>query len=446
MNNQLVIRLREIELTLSSEVDWGLFDGDGQHLCSSSSPLAQLRLDANNVIDEFSIVVIVPGEAINLLSPSFPSRQLKQIKQALPFMVEEMIADEIENVHIALPDQFDGADGVVDLAVVSHAVLINWLDILHSVKLSPTRIISDVLCIPFHAGQLSLLLDDKRVMMRSGQHSGLVLPIEDFGFLFASWMEQHSKQDAVSAKPVINIAYSSQSNNGSSASSDDRLVDTNGHVEPEVVAFVRQHHQGCEIKVTAYHEPIAEILVSSYSNERLERQLNLLQGGYAVSAAGKNDWSNWRSVISVVAIGLLSYLLLMAGSGWYFNGKGNSLDAEAVLLYQQLFPNERRIVSPKKQMQNHIRLSGGGKNSDFLPILASLASTLAADSDELKLIVDQLRFDGGSGELQIQLRSSSIEKLDQLKRNLEGIGWEVDINSAAEQDDYVMGRLVMRRL
>ena len=100
MNNQLVIRLREIELTLSSEVDWGLFDGDGQHLCSSSSPLAQLRLDANNVIDEFSIVVIVPGEAINLLSPSFPSRQLKQIKQALPFMVEEMIADEIENVHI----------------------------------------------------------------------------------------------------------------------------------------------------------------------------------------------------------------------------------------------------------------------------------------------------------------------------------------------------------
>ena len=68
MNNQLVIRLREIELTLSSEVDWSLFDGDGQHLCSSSSsPLAQLRLNANNVIDEFSIVVIVPGEAINLL-------------------------------------------------------------------------------------------------------------------------------------------------------------------------------------------------------------------------------------------------------------------------------------------------------------------------------------------------------------------------------------------
>ena len=122
------------------------------------------------------------------------------------------------------------------------------------------------------------------------------------------------------------------------------------------------------------------------------------------------------------------------------------MDAEAVLLYQQLFPNERRIVSPKKQMQNHIRLSGGGKNSDFLPILASLASTLAADSDELKLIVDQLRFDGGSGELQIQLRSSSIEKLEQLKRKLEGIGLEADINSAAEQDDYVMGRLVVRRL
>ena len=208
---------------------------------------------------------------------------------------------------------------------------------------------------------------------------------------------------------------------------------------------MRQNHQNCEIKVNAYHESITEILASGYSDNRLADRLNLLQGGYAVSRSGDSNWRNWRTLGSVAVIGLLAYLLLVVGSGWYFDNKADSLDAEAVTLYKQLFPNERRIVSPKKQMQNHLRMSGAGTNSYFLPILASLAATLAGDSSEMKLTVDQLRFDATSGELQFQVRSSSIEQLDQLKRELAEIGLEVDINSATEQDDYVMGRLVVRR-
>ncbi|MEH6556961.1 MAG: type II secretion system protein GspL [Oceanicoccus sp.] len=448
MNNQLVIRLREIELTPSSEVDWVLFDGSGQYVCASSSPLDHVRQYASNEVSDFSVVVIVPGEAVNLLSPSIPSKQLKQIKQALPFMVEELIADDIENVHIAMPEHVDGSEGVVDVAVISHATLINWLDQLHSSQLSPDSIISDVLCMPFHRSELSLLLDGKRVMMRSGKHSGLVLQIEDFGFLFGNWLSQYSEKEGVATKPVIHITYSSQSNNGSSDSHDDESTDRDEErsSEPEVVTFVRQNYQNCEVKVNAYHESITEILASSYSNNRLADQLNLLQGGYAVSRSGDSNWRNWRALTSVVVIGLLTYLLLVAGSGWYFDNKADSLDAEAVTLYKQLFPNERRIVSPKKQMQNHLRMSGAGNDSHFLPILASLATTLAGDGDEMKLTVDQLRFDTASGELQFQVRSSSIEKLDQLKRELAEIGLEVDINSATEQDDYVMGRLVVRRL
>jgi|GEM_PF-861099 len=444
MNNQLVLRLHNIELTPSSDVDWVLFDSDGHHLGGSTCSLDDVRRNVSKEGENFSIVVVVPGEAVSLLSLSIPTRQPRKIKQALPFMVEELVADDIENVHMALPEQFSATDDLIDTAVVSHATLIHWLDLLHSHSLSPDRIVSDVQCIPFHSKQLSLLLDDKRVLMRNGQYRGMVLQIEDFGFLFGNWLGQQRIDDSAIAKPTIHIAYSAQS--ASSQMAEGLDGESVKNEEPEVISFIRNHHEGYELNITAYQESVTDILASGCDSRKGKNQINLLQGGYSVSRSGESGWQHWRAAASVVGIGLLSYLLLVGTTGWYFDSQAESLDAQAATLYKQLFPNERRIVSPKKQMQNHLRQDGGITNGRFLPLLAKTSGRLSADNSELKITIDQLRFDAVAGDLQIQVRSPSIEKLDQFKRELAEEGLQVDINSATEQDDYVLGRLAVRRL
>ncbi len=97
-------------------------------------------------------------------------------------------------------------------------------------------------------------------------------------------------------------------------------------------------------------------------------------------------------------------------------------------------------------MQNYLRISGTSTNTAFLALLAETAKQLGNQDSDLALTVNQLRFDSERGDLQFEVQSQSLDQLDQLKQQLANAGLQVDISSATEQDNIVMGRIVVRSL
>ena len=71
-------------------------------------------------------VVIVPGQPVRLERVSLPLKRRQQREKALPYALEEGLADSLERTHFALAAGLGGDDDLA--AIVSRAQMAAWVD------------------------------------------------------------------------------------------------------------------------------------------------------------------------------------------------------------------------------------------------------------------------------------------------------------------------------
>lgn len=424
MKPQLVLQLPGAALDANTPVAWSVFDEDGRLQASGRAALASVRAEADVYFRGGETLVLVPGEYVLLLHVRLPTRQLRHIKQALPYMVEEMIADNIEDVHLAMPGGRLDWDEGVPVAVVRHHLLIDWLDQLYHCGLQPDFLGPDVLAVPWREQVRQYFVapapnGGTRILFRNGVYSGQVIAPHNLPVLLAA---------SADAGALVALRRDVISGGEDSA-----------QVLPAISETFRQT-LGADVDVAPFAESTTEVLAASAVRER-GQMLNLLQGGYRVQRRGVSGGQWQRRAAMIAAVGLLGYALLAAGSGLYFSWRAQQLEQQSVALYRQLFPGERRIISPKKQMANHLRDSGQVVTESLLPLLAKAANGFAADPATR---IDELRFNQQQKNLHVQLRAPSLDALELIKKQLQGNGLEAEIGSASTQGAVTVGRMQIR--
>ena len=90
---------------------WVLQDanGDTQAHGSGESRHSIEQVLAQNALEHVQLLGLVPGEDVLFCVADIPARQSRYIAQALPYAVEEQIAQDIDTVHLALGEP--GPDG-----------------------------------------------------------------------------------------------------------------------------------------------------------------------------------------------------------------------------------------------------------------------------------------------------------------------------------------------
>lgn len=418
MKQRLVIQLPSAHLDAATLIAWHVFDDNDRLQRSGSDALQQLSAALTDVLAGCETLVLVPGELVLLTSVQIPSRQMRQIKQALPYMVEELIADNIEEVHMAMAEQKPVEGEPLHVAVVRHELLIGWLDQLYQHGIKPDRIFPDSLAAPWREHSRSFFLSGERVLYRDALFGAQVF----FRAQAAAMLPLLSRQFAAAelgAVPRYLLGV------GSDGVADDFRQQLNEqlHVDVEVIE---------------YAESAGEVLAANAVRQR-DDSINLLQGGYKVQR--HEGVARWRNTAAVAVVGLVLFCTVSVASGIWFNSRADRLESETFTLYRELFPQERRVVSPRKQMQAHLRGAGSTAVSP-LPLLSKSALGLRDNNVQL----DELRYSQKSHDLQIQLRVPTMEILDRIKQQLNGVGLSVDISSATQRGQETLGRLQIQEL
>lgn len=426
MKPQLVLQLPSVTVTAETLVHWAVFDADGHLRASGDSALRSVNTTVAAYFREGETRVLVPGELVLLTSVRIPTKQLRHIKQALPYMVEEMIADNIEEVHIALPSGKLDWDGDVPVAVVRHEWLIDWLDQLYHYGIKPDFLGPDTLATPWREHSESYFVAPGatagrwRVLCRDGVYRGQVVAVPNLPVLLTAQAGAHVGAIAAVARHVVS---------GGSDSSEG----------VQQAAAAAQQQFGSDVEIAPFAETSAEVLAATALRQR-DQMINLLQGGYRVQRRSQ-DGPVWRRAASVAAIGLALYAALAGGGGLYFSWRAQQAEAQTFALYRELFPGERRVVSPRKQMANHLRGNGQPVAESLLPLLAKASAGFGNDANTR---IDELRFNQQQNNLQVQLRTSSLEVLEQIKKRLDASGLAAEIGSAQEQAGGTVGRMQIR--
>ncbi|MCB1693893.1 MAG: hypothetical protein KDI19_14085, partial [Pseudomonadales bacterium] len=114
-------------------------------------------------------ILVVPAEYVLLTRASIPSRQQRQLLQALPYAVEEQLAADVEDCHFAVGPRAE--DGSVSAAVIETTLLAGWLERLDACGVSVEQALIDVLQVPRVQGS-TLLVDGDRCLVRTGPTAG----------------------------------------------------------------------------------------------------------------------------------------------------------------------------------------------------------------------------------------------------------------------------------
>jgi general secretion pathway protein L len=118
--------------------------------------------------------MLVPSESVLLLAVDLPLASRAKRIAALPFAIEDRIADPLDAVHIALGAELAPQRYLV--AVVRHALMRQWVEAADAAGLGHAAIVPDALALPVpEAGEWSAEAADGRVLVRTGDGTGFAV-------------------------------------------------------------------------------------------------------------------------------------------------------------------------------------------------------------------------------------------------------------------------------
>jgi general secretion pathway protein L len=359
------------------------------------------------------VTVLLPGELTLLDCVQLPARGQRQALQALPFVVEEQLADEIEKTHLAVG--LRRPDGRWPVIVVDLAIMESLLACSEQNKLRVKAVYVDAQLLPVPEAHLSILMHGERVLFHSSRSVAV------FDRELAASMIHFLTGDSIVSH--VNIRY--------------QRDDEQQHLLAQQLSTEFSALGETQVAMDATNLPLPALLLPVTHASAI----NLLQGRFVVrQASGSFQW--WQIAAAVVMFAWLGQLGLQIGSGWYFNHGTTAMEILAENQYKKLFPNAKHVSSPRKRLESRLASDGESSSGDsFASIFGGSVQALNAMPDREGFSVEQLRYESKRGQLELELTAKSIDQLDQYKQELSKIGLSSRISSANDSEGHISGRM-----
>ncbi|MGL6163828.1 MAG: GspL family type II secretion system protein ExeL, partial [Aeromonas veronii] len=167
MSESLVIRLGTNK---QQPVAWLVWSGQEQEIIASGTlPSADALGELQERAGGRPVVTLVPGSDLIFRRVTLPGRYNRQSAAALPYLLEEQIASDVDELHLVVLAH-EGQQ--VDLMAVDRQKMGEWLGWLDAAGLKSLQLLPDVLALPQAAHGWSALQLGNEWLVRQGPCQG----------------------------------------------------------------------------------------------------------------------------------------------------------------------------------------------------------------------------------------------------------------------------------
>jgi len=333
-----------------------------------------------------AVTLVLPAEVCSFFAVNLPTRKARWISQALAYAVEELLAENVDDLHLTHGEEL--ADGRRRVIAIRRQTLADWLEDLRTLGLNIVAIHVDADLLPREHTQL--LFIGERALLGGTPEARLA-------FASAQW-----PQLAMQCPPPIHAQ-------GTLAAPPAPLDDYQQLADPY------------------------RFLAGGRS-----AALDLAQGDFAVRAADAG-LGRWKPLFGVLGLVLLVQLGFNLGQAWYLERQAEQYAEASRALYTELFPEDVRIVNLRAQFDGHIG-QGGAASAQFMALLDEVARVM---DGSIPVTIDQLEYSDARNDLALQVRAYDFAALEQLRQRLGETGLGVELGSASRDGDAVSARIVI---
>ena len=417
MTEYLVIRLGEDPKQLAH---WIAVDSSG---ATRGPPVAGMLNEASKDVGEREVIVLVPGADVLTTSVDIPVRGGARLQAALPYALEEHLAEDVDKLHFAAGPR--RANGRTPVSVVDHKRIAQWLDVLAGADIHAASIIADNYGLARIPGTISMLLADDQVFINDGSDLEIIL-------------QDVSPGDALAAIGALDDGSETDSNEKSVATSLPR------HVLVYCEAGDEERYQHDWIAMRQELDSVDVRLLADGIMPRLAvtiatgAGINLLQGIYGA----KNDYSSifrpWKyAAILLLAFGVIG-IAAKATDYYLLVRQETELKRMFNAGYQQILPGAPVTDDPARVIESLRRRVGTVSAAPvFLQSMEQLSRALRQNR-EARLDAISYR----AGVVDIRISAPNVAMLDSIQQLITAGGqFNAAIQSTDQDGDKVSSRI-----
>ena len=306
------------------DVDWLVRGDDGTTVAEGHTPIAALaeviEAHAPWAEDPDNVIVFVPTDDVLAVTCEVPGRNANQIRRAVPYAVEEFVADDIDTMHVACAELRRGEP--VHALIAARVRIEDWLSGVSAAGAVPGHMTADALGLGGHDDTVVALIDGDRVLLRAGSQIASV----DRPNLATALGELRAGLGGQAGLRVVNGALS------------DAELGRNGFA-------------GDEVEQVGLDRSLLAHLASEFD---AGQAINLLQGDFTVHRRPRGVWGRWRPVAAAAGVWLAIGLGFLLAQGIWANHQADKLRGAAVELYREVFQVERVAGNPADRMRRQL--------------------------------------------------------------------------------------------
>ncbi|MFK7861825.1 MAG: type II secretion system protein GspL [Granulosicoccus sp.] len=385
-------------------VQWALSDEKGALTTAVREGPLQEAADS---VEGRRVTLILPADDVLLAQTVIPGNSLARAQQAVPFALEEQVADDVDDLHFALGTK--NRNDEYPVAVVGLAAMDMITERCAEAGLRATEIVPETLALPVLSAATpgvtvwSALLDQGRAVVRLGEYQGFVT-------------------DSGMASMMIEGALSGKEDEGQTSLVAFSTVSATPLELPDTL----------EVEIRRCDHPLALYASGLASTPHV----NLLQGAYSPKKDFDKTWKPWRSTLVLAAC---VCVVLVAGK-WLelrqLQEQEAALDTQIASAFKQALP-DARMQRPRRQVQSALENIGAVNNDGFTSRMAQIAASLSTQPQtELRTIGYR------NGRFDLDLNTDDVPTLDALKSELGKRGsLDMSVQSANRENNTVRGRV-----
>ncbi|MEZ8611554.1 type II secretion system protein GspL [Vibrio sp. 10N.239.311.D11] len=378
-----------LTVRLSSEpqspVQWLVWSTSQQEVIASGELSSWEQLDElTPYAEKRSCIALLPGNECLIKRVEIPKGAARQFDSMLPFLLEDEVAQDIEDLHLTILEK-DATHATV--CGVERDWLKQALDTFREANIIFRKVLPDTLALPLEDQGISALQID--------QH----------------WLLRQSNYQAVS----INEAWLAMFLQSDWAALDDE------EQSPTIFSYTALPSDDVQLQSgIEWQAKPAELVMSLLSQQAITSGVNLLTGTFKTKSSFSKYWRVWQKVAIAACLLVAGIVTQQVLKVQQYEAQAEAYRTESERIFRSVLPGKQRIPTVsylKRQMNDEAKKYGGSGDGDsLLGWLALLPETLG----QVKAIeVNSIRYDGNRSEVRLEAKSTDFQYFETARVKLE---------------------------
>ncbi|MEM8660979.1 MAG: type II secretion system protein GspL [Pseudomonadota bacterium] len=350
-----------------------------------------------------AVIFAAPGADVRLLRLTLSSEEKKHIGKSLPFMLEERVADDIDQLHFAsvVLDKLE-----LGVAICHAGTMEHWRELLADMP-GVRSWLPEPLLLPWQQGEWCIVLEGNEALVRFDACGGFSSERELLPAMLTGAIADYGKPDTV-------VVY------GENQNDDLALL-------PDVLHGAAQWRRG-------------NINSALLLTEAPFPALNLLQGQFANRLPLTRWWQQWRAVAAVLAVAFILQLVATYSDYRQLSKENVELRAAIEASYRQANPRGN-APNPELQLQRQLSaLRGSGDASGFVHLVEQVGAVIASNGGT-SIDTINYNFSSRGGEMRMNISAADFDAVEKVRAAINETGLEAIMESSSAQGERVRARL-----